>query len=140
MARLQTIRRGSSPGSRPCEHVFVVGNAGTPQGRLSRALSAGDALIAVTAAADCKQLVLDDALALGLLLLRSGDARGARAAARAVGRYALELPRVDLDELGLVVAGLDRLARGETALGLRLLLDRRGLPSAREQLDRPHGR
>jgi hypothetical protein len=116
--------------------VFVVGTAGTPQGRLSRALSSGDVLIAVTAAADCRQVVLDDALALALLLLRSGDARGTRAAARAVGRYALELPRVDLDELALMVASLDRLARGESALGLRLLLDRRGLPSARGQLDR----
>jgi hypothetical protein len=114
-----------------------LSNAGTPQGRLRRALASGDPLTAVTAAADCKQLVLDDALALALLLLRADDARGSRAAARAVGRYALELPRVDLAELGLLVDGFDRLASGGSDLGLRLLLDRRGLPSAQEQLDRP---
>jgi hypothetical protein len=113
-----------------------VGNAGTPQGRLRRALASGDPLLAVTAASDVERLVLDDALSLALLLLRTGDVRGSRAAARAAGRYALELPRVDLDELALVIAGFDRLAHGDGALGLRLLLDRRGLPSAREQLDR----
>jgi hypothetical protein len=123
--------------SESCEHTFDLGNAGTPQGRLRRALASGDPLTAVTAAADCKHLVLDDALALALLLLRAADARGSRAAARAVGRYALELPRVDLAELGLLVDGFDRLAAGGSDLGLRLLLDRRGLPSAQEQLDRP---
>jgi hypothetical protein len=113
-----------------------VGNAGTPQGRLRRALQIGDPLIAVTAAAGCERLVLDDALALALLLLRADDARGSRAAARAVGRYALELPRVDLAELGLLVDGFERLAAGGSELGLRLLLDRRGLASAQEQLNR----
>jgi hypothetical protein len=113
-----------------------VGNAGTPQARLRRALAVGDPLIALTAAADCKRLVLDDALALALLLLRADDVRAARAAARAVGRYALELPRVDLAELGLLVDGFERLAGGGSDLGLRLLLDRRGLPAAQEQLDR----
>jgi hypothetical protein len=115
--------------------VFV-GNAGTPQGRLQRALQIGDPLTAITAAGDCQRLVLDDALALALLLLRADDARGGRAVARAVGRYALELPRVDLAELALLVSGFERLASGGSDLGLRLLLDRRGLPSAQEQLDR----
>ena len=90
----------------------------------------------MTAAADCKRLVLDDALALAVLLLRADDRRGSRAAARAVARYTLELPRVELDELALVVAGFDRLAHGDRALELRLLLHRRGLPAAMEQLDR----
>ncbi|HEV7566644.1 MAG TPA: hypothetical protein VGO31_11860 [Microbacteriaceae bacterium] len=114
-----------------------MGNAGTPQGRLRRALTTGDPLIALTSAADCKHVVLDDALALALLLLRADDARGSRAAARAAGRYALELPRVDLAEIGLLVDGFERIARGGSDLGLRLLLERRGLPAAQEQLDRP---
>jgi hypothetical protein len=57
----------------------------------------------VTAAVAKKRLVLDDALASALLLLRADDARASRAAARAVGRYALERPRVDLAELALLV-------------------------------------
>jgi hypothetical protein len=88
------------------------------------------------AAADCKRLVLDDALALAVLLLRADDRRGTRAAARAAGRYALEVPRVELDELALIVAGFRDLSGGDRALGLRLLLERRGLPAAMEQLDR----
>jgi hypothetical protein len=113
-----------------------MGDAGTPGGRLQRALATGDPLIAITAAGELTSLNLDCSLALAVLLVRAGDRRGGRAAARAAGRYALELPRVDIDELALMVAGFDRLAHGGTALGLRLLLDRRGLPSAREQLDR----
>jgi HAMP domain-containing protein len=113
-----------------------MGNAGTPQGRLRRALASGDPLLATTAAADVERLVLDDALALAVLLTRACDRRGSRAAARAAGRYALELPRVDIEELGLLVAGFDRLARGDGALGLRLLVERRGLPAVMEQIDR----
>jgi len=119
-----------------CEHVFAMGNAGTPQGRLRRALASGDPLLATTAAADVERLVLDDALALAVLLIRACDRRGSRAAARAAGRYALELPRVDIEELGLLVAGFDRMARGDGALGLRLLVERRGLPAVMEQIDR----
>ena len=119
-----------------CEHVFV-GLAGTPQGRLRRALAVGDPLIAITAASDVERLVLDDALALSVLLLRSSDRRASRAAARAVGRFALEQPRVELDELALLVSGLERMLDGGGApLGLRLALERRGLRAAREQLDR----
>jgi hypothetical protein len=127
---------GGSTSPRLCEHTFDVGNAGTPQGRLRRALASRDPLSAMTAAADCKHLVLDDALALAVLLLRADDRRGSRAAARAVARYALELPRVELDELALIVAGFGRLAHGDRSLELRLLLHRRGLPAAMEQLDR----
>jgi hypothetical protein len=54
-------------------------------GRLQRALQIGDPLTAITAAADCERLVLDDAPALALLLLRTDEARGGRAVARAVG-------------------------------------------------------
>ena len=39
-----------------------MGNAGTPQGRLRRALAVGDPLIAVTAAADVQRVMLDDVL------------------------------------------------------------------------------
>jgi hypothetical protein len=114
-----------------------VGNAGSPQGRLRRALAVGDPLIAITAAADVERVVLDDALALAVLLLRGSDVRGSRAAARAAGRFALEQPRVDLDELALLVSGLERMLGGAGApLGLRLALERRGLRAAREQLDR----
>lgn len=114
-----------------------MGNAGSPQGRLRHALAGGDPLIAITAASDVERLVLDDALALAVLLLRAGDRRGSRAAARAIGRYALEQRRVDLDELALLVAGLERIPHGrETPLGLRLALESRGLRAARSQLDR----
>jgi hypothetical protein len=114
-----------------------VGNTGSPQGRLRRALAIGDPLIAITAAADVERLLLDDAFALAVLLLRGSDTRGSRAAARAVGRFALEQPRVDLDELALIVSGLERMLGGAGApLGLRLALERRGLRAAREQLDR----
>jgi hypothetical protein len=123
-----------------CEHVFV-GNAGSPQGRLRRALAVGDPLIAITAAADVERLVLDDALALSVLLLRGSDPRASRAAARAAGRFALEQPRVDLDELALVVSGLERMLGGASApLGLRLALERRGLRGASEQLERDRSR
>ena len=114
---------------------MFVGNAGSPQGRLRRALAIGDPLIAITAASDVERLVLDDALALAVLLLRSSDPRGSRAAARAAGRFALEQPRVDLDELALLVSGLERVLGGADApLALRLALERRGLRAAREQL------
>jgi hypothetical protein len=126
----------SSRSGRSCEHTFV-GNAGSPQGRLRRALAVGDPLIAVSAASDVERLVLDDALALAVLLVRRSDARGSRAAARAAGRFALEQRRVDLDELALLVSGLERMLGGAGApLGLRLALERRGLRAAHEQLDR----
>jgi hypothetical protein len=116
--------------------VFV-GNAGSPQGRLRRALAVGDPLIAVTAASDVERLLLDDALALAVLLVRRSDPRGSRAAARAAGRFALEQRRVDLDELALLVSGFERMLGGARApLGLRLALERRGLRAAHEQLDR----
>ena len=114
-----------------------MGNAGSPQGRLRRALAGGDPLIAITAAGDLEHLVLDDALALAVLLVRASDQRASRAAARAAGRFALEQPRVDLDELALVLSGLERMLGGAVApLGMRLVLERRGLRAAREQLDR----
>ena len=118
-----------------------MGDAGSPQGRLRRALAAGDPLLAITAATDVERLVLDDAVALAVLLVRGSDPRASRAAARAAGRFALEQPRVDIDELALLVAGLDRMLGGAAApLGLRLALERRGLRAACEQLDRSrHG-
>jgi hypothetical protein len=48
------------------------------------------------------------------------------------GRYALELRRVDVAELGLFVDGFDRIAGGGSDRGVRLLLDPRGLLSAEE--------
>jgi hypothetical protein len=121
---------------RTCEHVFV-GDHGTPGGRLKRALRTGDPLTAMSAAADVNRLVVDDALALAILLLRADDARGSRAAARALGRYVLELTRVDLDELALLVDGFERVTRGEREpYGLQIAFDARRLRAAREQLDR----
>jgi hypothetical protein len=84
-----------------------------------------------------RRIGLDDALALAVLLLRAEDKRGSRPAARAVGRFALEQRNVDLDELALIVAGLDRVRLADQPpLALRLLLDRRGMRGALDQLDR----
>jgi hypothetical protein len=91
-------------------------------------------LLAISAAAAMERMALDDALALAILLLRAGDRRGTRAAARALGRYATELHRVDLDELALMVDGLERVARGEAQP--YLALDARQLREARKQLAR----
>jgi hypothetical protein len=82
-----------------------------------------------------ERMALDDTLALAILLLRARDQRGTRAAARALGRYATELNRVDLDELALMVDGLERVARGEAQpYRLGIALDARQLREARQQL------
>jgi hypothetical protein len=82
-------------------------------------------------------MALDDALALAILLLRAGDRRGTRAAARSLGRYAIELHRVDPDELALMVDGLERVARGEAQPDrVSIALDARQLREARKQLAR----
>jgi hypothetical protein len=100
-----------------------------------KALATGNPLLAISAAAAMERMALDDALALAILLLRAGDRRGTRAAARALGRYATELHRVDLDELALMVDGLERVARGEVQpYRLCIALDARQLREARQQL------
>ena len=117
---------------------MFVGNAGSPQGRLRRALAVGDPLIAITAAADVERARAG----------RRARARGAACCA-ARTRAAAGLPRArpaasrsssrasTSTSWRSLVSGLERMLGGADApLGLRLALERRGLRAAREQLDR----
>jgi len=96
--------------------------------RFRRALQSGSVTLALAAAAELGRLDLEDAFALTLLLARSEPARFSRAAARWVGRYCVERPRVELAEAQLLLSLLAALPRQPRAAarGLEALFMERG--------------
>ncbi len=104
-----------------CEHTFPLGDGGTPYGRFSRAIATGNALLALSAAAELTQLSLADALRLVLVLEPDDPDRYARAAARWLGRYIVEVGGVDLGEAQLIAASFAALGGGHQATAVRTL-------------------
>ena len=121
-----------------CEHLFVT-SQGSAYGRFRRALDAGNANLALAAAADLEHVGLADALELLLLLLEPEPSRFERAALRWHGRYCREVSDVDLAEAQSVLACLTALrgSRPEPAAhALADLVHRRDLARASEVLNR----
>ena len=105
--------------------------------RFRRALDRGDALAALSAAAELGDVGLTDALELCLLLAREDQGRFPRAALRWHGRYCREVRHVSPEEAQAVLALLVMLS-GERAVpaarALAELLNRRGLERVTELL------
>jgi hypothetical protein len=112
--------------------VFVTAQ-GSPYARLRRGLRDRNLPLAVDAAGQLPQVSLADALDLCLLLVEQGaQGRFERAAARWVGRLAVEA-RLELAEAQLAAAALAMLRGERAALAvetLASLLERRGLADA----------
>lgn len=96
--------------------------------RFRRALHSGSVTLALGAAAELGRLELEDALALTLLLAASEPARFSRAAARWVGRYSVEQPRVELAEAQILLSQLAVLPAQPrvAARGLEAMFTERG--------------
>jgi hypothetical protein len=86
-------------------------------GYLRKALATGNALLAITAAAAMDAWHSTTRWRSPSFLLGAGDRRGRRAAARARGCYGTELNRVHLDELAVMVDGLERVTPRERQWG-----------------------
>ena len=87
---------------RVCEHVFV-GAAGSPYAAFRRAIEARNLTRAITEARDLPQISLADAAEL---VVMAADHHGPSFdgwAGRWAARYALEEPKVTLDEAHLVL-------------------------------------
>jgi hypothetical protein len=99
------------------------------QVRFRRALQSGSVTLALGAAAELGgHLDLEDAIGLTLLLAAHEPSRFSRAAARWVGRYCVEQPRVELAEAQLLLSLLGALPGQPTAAarGLEALFMERG--------------
>jgi hypothetical protein len=106
------------------EHAFVS-IKGSPYTNFRRALETGNLDVVLGAAAELRTINLRDALAILVLLARHRPAHYPRAAARWVGRLALERRDITITELGVVVGALERLPeRPELELILRGLVER----------------
>jgi hypothetical protein len=118
-----------------CEHLFVT-SQGSAYGRLRRALDAGNATIALAAAAELDFVSLPDALEIVLLLVEE-PGRFRRAALRWHARYCGELQDVGFEEAHAVLACLAGLAARRpkaAAAALAELVHRCGLERASEAL------
>jgi hypothetical protein len=116
-----------------------VTSQGSPYGRFRRALDKGNALAALSAAAELRSVSLTDALELCLLLCEREPRRYERAALRWHGRYCREVDGVSLDEAQAVLALLGALRgsrRPAVAVSLAELFDRTQLHQASEVLIR----
>ncbi len=87
---------------------------GSPSTRLRRALDTRNPNIIVPAALECERVALTDALAICLVFAAREPNRYPTAAARWLGRYAVE-ERCGLSELGLLYAALTALREPEQA-------------------------
>ena len=97
---------------------------GSPYANFRRALESGNLNVVLSAAAELRSINLRDALAILPLLARQRPAHYPRAAARWVGRLALERRDITITELGVVVAALERLPeRPELEVVLRGLVE-----------------
>jgi hypothetical protein len=98
---------------------------GSSYARFRRALDGGRLRPVLVEARELSQIDLDDALAMLVLIAAQDPPRYARAAARWAGRLAIEHPDVTIEELGVVVAALERLPeRPELRRVLRALVER----------------
>jgi hypothetical protein len=78
--------------------IFAVTSQGHPYAQFQRALRTGNAILALDAARRLRQLSLEDALGL-CLILGKDTTRYQRAAARWLARYQAEVDAVTLTEL-----------------------------------------
>jgi hypothetical protein len=86
---------------------------GTVYGRFRRALQHGNLLVAEAAAREIGRVTLVDALALLVLIAEKDPRRYPRAAARWLGRWLEETPRVRLDDATFVLGALAALRDGD---------------------------
>lgn len=115
-----------------CEHLFVMGAAGSPYAAFRRALDQRNLTRALAEAHDLPRVNLADALEL-LLLFRDQAAleRYDLAAARWLGRFCVETQGVDLREAMFVLGALTALAGEEPRPGALALVEvarHHGLP------------
>jgi hypothetical protein len=88
---------------------MFVSSDGSPYVRFRRALKTGNEALVVAAALELPHVALDDALQI-CLVLRNGDPdRFERAAARWLGRFALEGRQVTIDDVREAARALDEL-------------------------------
>ena len=99
------------------EHAFVSIKGG-PYQRFRRALAIGRLPLVLAAAAELPRLDVADALEVLLLIADQDEARYPRAAARWLGRLALERPGVTLAELRLAAAACEVLPAQPEAVAL----------------------
>lgn len=98
---------------------------GSPYQNFRRAIETGNLNIVLPAAAELRTVNLNDALSILALLAQQRPTRYPRAAARWVGRLAVERPDITIAELGVIVAALERLPeRPEIERVLRGLVER----------------
>jgi hypothetical protein len=95
---------------------------GSPITRYRRAIERRSLVLAEIAAREATFLTLPDALGLLCLYAAAEDPKFPRAAARWLGRLALEKPELGLTELQLAAAALAALSTREETV-MRLLLD-----------------
>lgn len=88
---------------------------GSPYTWLRGALERGDLLTAWASAQELRQLSLEDALALVILMARDQDEAFDRASAKWLARLALERPTVHLDNLHHGVHALETIPRDTSA-------------------------
>jgi|tagenome__1003787_1003787.scaffolds.fasta_scaffold20730970_2 hypothetical protein len=89
------------------EHAFAMTSDGHVYGRFKRALTNRHLLQAMAEARDIPHVPLVDALALCLLMDQHDDDRYERAAARWVGRFALECRRAELHDIRRALDAFD---------------------------------
>ena len=97
---------------------------GGPHQRFRRALEIGRLPLVLSAAAELPRLGLADALEVLLLIADQDPPRYERAAARWLGRLALERPATTLAELRLAGAACELLPRCPEAVGVLRALTR----------------
>jgi hypothetical protein len=117
---------------------MFVSVKGSPYARFQRALRVGKLDQIRDAAAELPRVDLVDALHICLLMGAEDDERYARAATRWLARFALERPRVGLEDLRLGLKALQALPRDPEAARRMLagLCAAHGLTGAERMLNR----
>ena len=101
--------------------MFVT-SAGSPQTRFDRAIRAGNAAVALAAAAELPRVSLANALSLVLVVLSSDPRRYARMAVRWHALLLDEARGMTVDEAALSLAALEALRGSSPVAGARALL------------------
>ena len=101
--------------------MFVT-SAGSPQARFDRAIRAGNATVALAAAAELPRVSLANALSLVLVVLTGDRARFPRLATRWHALLLNEARGMTVDEAALSLAALDALRGSSPVAGARALL------------------
>jgi hypothetical protein len=103
-----------------CEHSFVT-SQGTAQGRVQRAIDAGNLWAAEAAARELGRLPLGSALALTALIADVAPQRFERAAVRWHGRFVLEVPGLTIAESQLALGAVASLRGGDRSTAVWVL-------------------